>query len=244
MKKILTFFIFLICLLISCENKSNIEIIKNPSDIYVNPRGGMEFLSYDELVDYTTSSDEKKADFVLSSEDLINFDSIVPNSKIKEIYVWPYLGYEVRYSYGTEIKDDESGMSPMTIYVQRADLNEEHDDFLTDIYTDRCVDLKKNLCYTSFDETVTGSDAFCYSMGDYEFIVSYRNLKKNVPLSMREYIVDRIAIVIDNMYIEIDGLRTEPFSTFTSAFVPQHGATDDTVIAMLDKIKALIPTDK
>ncbi len=212
---------------------------------------GKRFDSFDDFLAYTENPLEKDIYYHLTVSDIINFDSIIPNSDIKEIDVYAF-GYFIRYNYDTNIDIEGTSYQPfeiavMPIYDDYSPLESlvmQYSSYADPNFYDRWSDpnIQFEYHYTSLNAELETIRSIYYTIGGYDMIIDYRHTRNNSIMGDKRE-ADGVFILMENNIIYIRGLRGVPTTAFTPAFVTEYGASDDTVIAMLDKIKALIPKE-
>ena len=163
----------------------------------------------------------------------IDFDSIISNNEVIKITAGlDFAGGEVdenvtRYTvtYKSE-NEEERGLYIIIGYGKKI----FYDYFFTLEKDDILSDGKE---YNALKDVPEGnSESFVCNIDGICMLYSYYNGK-----------CTSIRFVIDEHYFDIYSSWSASLAQdkFISAFLPELGATDDSVIAMLDKIKALIP---
>ena len=164
----------------------------------------------------------------------VEFDSIIPNEEIDRIYT----GIE----YETDNGDIGAGVAIYSLRYKTEDELEEgltigvgYGNFFTKYYITSYKEsiLSNGEAYKTFDDLPeNNNESFIMNIDGECLLYVYF---ENKPWS--------IQFMIDEHYFYINSFNSASPAQdeFISAFLPELGATDDSVIAMLDRIKALIP---
>ena len=200
------------------------------SEIVEQPYPDIFFSNLDELRKYMSDKDNQT---IKIDNMYIDFNSIIPDSEIAEISVRRTNWYQIEY-----IKKNDSIPYNIAIDVMN------HEKYDMDLDGMKENDVTNEIPCKSIDElkdfTSSSTLNFVHAkLGKYD-LVYYRGV--NVDN------FESLIILINGYRIEVRWFEnytiddyTPAQSEFLSALVPAYGATDDSVIEMLDKIKALIP---
>ena len=200
------------------------------SEIVEQPFPDIFFSNLDELRKYMSDKDSQT---IKIDNMYIDFNSIIPDSEIAEISVRRTNWYQIEY-----IKKNDSIPYNIAIDVMN------HERYGMDLDGMKENDVTNEIPCKSIDELKDFTSAstlnFVHAkLGKYD-LVYYRGV--NVDN------FESLIILINGYRIEVRWFEnytiddyTPAQSEFLSALVPAYGATDESVIEMLDKIKALIP---
>ncbi|MBE6608526.1 MAG: hypothetical protein E7633_08215 [Ruminococcaceae bacterium] len=166
----------------------------------------------------------------------VDLNSIISNEEVKKIVI------------GLDSFTTDTDLNKVTKYtITYESINETKEglyivvgygkDFFGDHYFSPAKEsiLAEGKTYNALkDVPEDNSESFVCNVDEICMLYSYYNGK-----------IETISFMIDEHYFMIYANRSASPAQdeFISAFLPELGATDDSVIAMLDKIKALIPKE-
>ncbi len=194
------------------------------------------FSSLDEFKSYINDKEQQSKHCPIDDGVYVDFSSILPDSEIKEITAYFHNWYDVRYA----VKDDSIpyGLSIDFITTptrEKYDYNVEEmikSGALSETPLKSISEIEDYKATTSYTRVEIGE----YTLFYYTYLYSNPDQFDNFVVFINDYRID----INWNDKLSIDDYTPEQ-SEFLSAIVPEYGATDGSVIAMLDKIKALIP---
>lgn len=210
------------------EPKTNIDENEQQTSNNQNNSSGshlfsLPFSTLDDFKEYIYDEENRDEYYHVDGDSYIDFDSIISNSEIFELGILGKNWYWVFY-----INEKQSGADNFVMTVRKYD---------------------KNPISESDVETSCGS---MDELREIKLVTS-----DYVKLELENYTVlyfgtatgmNMLSVYIDGYVVRFSWLPnysiddyTAEQAAFLSAVVPEYGATDDSVIAMLDKIKALIP---
>ena len=218
--------------------REDVEVPKdNNNSDETDRRSSVTFHDFTDFENYMNNPDEQYEYCRFSSDKYIDFDSIIPNSEITQITIGSNL-YWALYGTNCEIQIEQIGddidsiKNKETLWkiigyaLEDGDINETPYDSIEIIET---LKYEPQWRYTKF---------LWFKIDGCDIIYYYSNWNKEII---------RVNLIVDgyNIHILWPVWRKELDSNmeaFYKALNPSFGATDDSVIEMLDKIKALIPT--
>ena len=228
MRKILIFLLLISILFSISSCNSNKE-----NDNHISPYAQKSFSTLDEFKAYVydESSQDKENDLTISPEDYIDFSSIIPADEWKSIVLHGKRTHSYQSSY--QFLHD-SGLLLYFIHSKSPVPTEKYNGVIEH-------DFHHEPIYQSLTEIES-----IEKQGYYRFNIGGNEIIYGIDSNNDKRICYYIAIVVEDFYIEIVGFCAEDPETdaqkeLYKALAPQYGATDDSVIEMLDKIKALIP---
>ena len=229
MKKLSIFLVLitLLAVIVGCtineeaanDNKNNYDPAVELEDTSVY------FSSLQDFKEYINNKEKQTPEAPMDVNAYMDFNSIIPDSEITEIVVRRENYYSVRY-------DNNGDFYYVFAYKATGTIADEVDEILKET-----PDLINKQPYDSIEKLKDVKEKSYYiwvDLGDYEIV----------------YLCSTDTKQIFQLGVRIDGslfkVRMENYSSsaqesFVKALNPDYGATDDSVIAMLDKIKALIP---
>ncbi len=219
--------ILVVLMLITSSCKESIPE-ENPDDLIKEPI--LEFSSINEFKTYINNTSEQKEEYRISFDDYINLNSILSDSECKCVLFQKNLTQKYKNSYYIKYNNN------LEVYV--AHLNKETP--IKEVLSDAI----KETVYTS----ISDFDSID-KRGLYPFLINNIEMAYGVVFGEEvksDFEVNMCAVIVDDYFIQISGLNeenvSETYEELVTSLIPDYGATDDSVIAMLDKIKALIPT--
>lgn len=195
----------------------------------------LHFSTLDEFENYISDKENQRPYYKVDNEAYIDFNSIVPNSEIVNIHIMGNNYYLYRY-YAENQTDIYTGFG-----IQ---VNKEEDN-RTQIERGINNGVFNETPYCSIDELreITPTDRqYTYSkIGNHTLLWYDSNIDESDDFSgLGLYVGDYcITFFWEADYTKDDYTPTQ--YEFLSTIVPAYGATDESIIEMLDKIKALIP---
>lgn len=245
MKKLCIFLILTALLVVSagCVPKEQGKDLGEPSEMGTDHNDNSEYFSnLDEFKSYINNKEKQSKHCPIDDGVYVDFSSILPDSEIEEIAARYHNWYSVRYA----VKNDSIPYGLSIDFVttptrEKYDYNVEkmiESGALSETSIKSISELKDYKATTAYTWVEIG-----------EYTLFYYNNLHSKPDNGRKF--DDFDVIINgyqiniqwNEKLSIDDYTPEQ-SEFLSALVPEYGATDDSVTAMLDKIKALIPTSE
>ena len=236
-------FLFVILCLILVLTSCNVSADKThtgDSNIHAENKEyekGPDFAASMILPSYSSVEEFVKSDFfsiLISNRVYMDLNSILPSEEVEEITAGlEYAGWDTDPNitqYAISYKSDNEEKQGLHIIIG----------YGKDFYKDHFFSpekesiLAKGKTYNALKNVPEGnSESFVCNIDEICMLYSYHNGK-----------IDTIRFMIDEHYFNIYAFRSASPAQdeFISAFLPELGATDDTLIAMLNRIKALIPT--
>ena len=248
MKKLCIFLILITLLVASAGCAPNEEDtdkeLGEPSTVDVDVADRSEYFSnLDEFKNYINNKENQSKYCPIDDGVYVDLSSILPDSEIEEIAARYHNWYDVRYA----VKKDSIfyGLSiafVTTPTIEKYDYNVEEmikSGALNETPIKSISELKDYKATTAYTWVEIGEYTLFYPFNtNYDFREPDNGHKfDNFSVFINDY-----QITIQwNHKLSADDYTPEQ-SEFLSALVSEYGATDDTVIAMLNRIKALIPT--
>lgn len=200
------------------------------------------FLNPNEFKNYISNKESQSKFCPMDDNVYVELDSIIPNSQIKQIVAKFHNWYSVRYA----VKNNTTfyGLSVDFITTptrEKYDCNVEEmikSGALNETPLKSISELEDYKATTAYTWVEIGEYTLFYPFNTSYDFHEHDNGHKFDNFSV--FINDYKITVHWNCELSIDDYTPEQ-SEFLSALVPEYGATDDSVIAMLDRIKALIP---
>ncbi len=193
------------------------------------------FYNHEDFLAYMNNVEKQVYARHICANDYVNLDTIIPMEEFAEIALPGSADCSSsRYTLTGNGKSHRLSFSIRIIVVKTVDGINQYMDYTTP---------KNDIPYTSLDEidlsNITEKGWYNLKLGEYD--ISY-GISCDIS---GKYYVDTILFFIDNFCFNVDSMCSQEFLPGQEAFVkainPEFGATDDSVIAMLNKIKALIP---
>ena len=201
------------------------------------------FSNFDEFKNYISNKASQSKWCPIDDGVYVDLSSIIPNSQIKQIAAKFHNWYSVRYA----VKNNTTfyGLSVDFITTptrEKYDYNVEEmikSGALNETPIKSMSELKDYKATTAYTWVEIGEYTLFYPFNtSYDFHEPDNGHKfNNFTVLIDDYNIN----IQWNEKLSIDDYTPEQ-SEFLSALVPQYGATDDSVTAMLDRIKALIPS--
>ena len=198
----------------------------------ISPYAKKNFSTLDEFEAYIydESSQDKDNDLTIFPENYIDFSSIIPADEWKSIVLHGKRTHSYESSY--QFLHD-SGLLLYFIHSKSPKTTVRYSGVIED-------DFHNEPIYQSLTEieNIEKQGYYRFNIGGNEIIYGIKPNDKRVSYY--------IAIVVEDFHIEMVGFcaedpETDAQSELYKALAPQYGATDESIIEMLDKIKALIP---
>ena len=197
------------------------------------------FSNLDEFKSYINDKENQSEMCPIDDGVYVDFSSIIPNSQIRQISAIYHNYYNVEYIG----KNDDIPYGIWFSFIttptrEKYDYNIEKmikSGALNEMPIKSMSELKDYKATTAYTWVEIGE----YTLFYYTYLHSNPDKFDNFVVFINDYKIN----INWNDKLSIDDY-TPAQAAFLSAVVPQYGATDDSVIAMLDKIKALIPTSE
>ena len=246
MKKLCIFLILIALLVVSAgcaQNKEDTDKdLGEPYEEEVLVIKSKRFSNLDSFKSYINNKEKQSKHCPIDDGVYVDFSSILPDSEIKVIKAKYHNWYSVQYaekndsiSYGLFVDFITTPTREKYDYnveemIKSGALNETPIKSISEL-----KDYKATTAYTWIE------------IGEYTLFYPFNtNYNLRDPNSGHKF--DNFSVFINDYQITVQWNHklsaddyTPAQSEFLSALVSEYGATDDSVIAMLDKIKALIP---
>ena len=193
------------------------------------------FYNHEDFLAYMNNVKKQVYARHICANDYVNLDSIIPMEEFGEFALpGSFDCSSSRYTLIGNGKSNPRNFSIRISVVKTADGINQYMAYPTP---------KNDIPYTSLNEldisNITEKGWYNLKLGEYDIFYGI-----SCGISGK-YSVDTILFFIDNFRFDVDTMQPQEFLSGQEAFVkalnPELGATDDSVIEMLDKIKALIP---
>ena len=213
------------------EPKTNIDENEQQTSNNQNNSSGshlfsLPFSTLDDFKEHINDEENRDEYYQVDGDAYIDFDSIISDSEIFELGILGKNWYWVFY-----INEKQSGTDNFIMSVRKCDK-----DFVSELSAEiscSSMDELREIELATFDWVTLKLD---------NYTVLYAGTATGMEM---------LSVYIDGYLVRFSWLPnysiddyTPEQSEFLSAVVPEYGATDDSVIAMLDRIKALIPTSE
>ncbi len=218
------------------DDEQDTTKIESPSTS--DPLLGPELYSIAELKSYLDNPEDwhrkEENDYCINPKFersiYVDMSSIIPDEEIFLILLYESKYYSVNY--GTSYNDNNDGVSVSFKYSEEKQIAV---DWINSFIKNGNLSETPTKTLAGYNKESFNERNLWLQLGEYNILYMYRND------TFKKFVVD-----IGDYFVKISiyAPETDAQKAFVEALNPDYGATDDTVIAMLDKIKALIPTDK
>ncbi|MBE6606995.1 MAG: hypothetical protein E7633_00360 [Ruminococcaceae bacterium] len=201
------------------------------------------FQDIDSFKSYINDKEKQSKHCPIDDGVYVDFSSILPDSEIEEIAARYHNWYDVRYS----VKND-SIFYGLSIAFVTTPTREKYDYNVEEMIKSGALNETPIKSISELKDYKATTAYTWVEIGEYTLFYPYNtNYDFREPDNGHKF--DNFSVFINDYQITIQWNHklsaddyTPEQSEFLSALVPDYGATNDSVIEMLNKIKALIPT--
>ncbi|MBE6608807.1 MAG: hypothetical protein E7633_09670 [Ruminococcaceae bacterium] len=190
------------------------------------PDKNVYFNNIADFKDYISNKENQSKNRLIDANKYIELDSIIPNDEVTRISVDGNNAYSI-------IAGD---ITVQIVYPAHKTVREDADEYIKN--------FPKLINHTPYDslsiikDIKDNTEYVWIDLEKYEMIYtrSYNDENNVTEISYCWFVIDNYWLCM-----RIEDHNSSAQESFVKALNPAYGATDDSVIAMLDKIKALIP---
>ena len=247
MKKLCIFLILIALLVVSAGCAQNEEDtdkdLGEPYEEEVLVIKSKRFSNLDSFKSYINNKEKQSKHCPIDDGVYVDFSSILPDSEIEQIAAKYHNWYSVQYA-----EKNDSIFYGLSIDFVTTPTREKYDYNVEGMIKSGALNETPIKSISELKDYKATTAYTWVEIGEYTLFYPFNtNYNLRDPNSGHKF--DNFSVFINDYQITIQWNHklsaddyTPEQSEFLSALVSEYGATDDSVIEMLDKIKALIPT--
>ncbi|MBE6608971.1 MAG: hypothetical protein E7633_10520 [Ruminococcaceae bacterium] len=191
------------------------------------------FSNLDDFKNYISNKENQSKHCPIDDGVYVDFSSILPDSEIKQISVLFHNYYYVNY-----IEKNDDIFFGLSFSFKTSPTKEKYDYTVEEMIKSGALNETPIKSISELKDYKATTGYTWVEIGEYNLLYYDNKSLSEFTITINDYIVS----ILWNNELSADDY-TSAQSEFLSALVSEYGATNESVIEMLDKIKALIPKE-